>query len=269
MPYVAVLMALYSGDHSDLFERALISIMDQSLPDNHGLNVYLGIDGPIPSELEAVVAKYQNRLHCVSRSTTNVGLACTLNRLIALRGDETYYFRMDADDVSLPGRFAAQLAYLETAPDVDILGTAIWECSPDGTRRLVRFAKGAEDARRRIDRRVPVAHPTVCMHRRVLDRLGSYPERRGNEDISMWFKCLEAGFRFDNLPDPWLNFTVTDSFWKRRSVRKAFIEFQSYVEGIWRLDGVTWRYVFPLARLMLRLSPEWVSRRIYASRLRA
>jgi hypothetical protein len=41
------------------------------------------------------------------------------------------------------------------------------------------------------------------------------------------------------------------------------------VEGIWRLEGVTWRYVFPLARLLLRLSPERVSRWLYASRLRA
>ena len=160
------------------------------------------------------------------------------------------------------------MAFLEATPDIDILGTAIWERSSDGTRRLVRFAKGPEDSRRRIDRRVPVAHPTVCMRRRVLDRVGSYPERRGNEDISMWFKCLAAGFRFSNLPDPWLDFTVTDAFWKRRSVRKAFIEFQSYAEGIWCLDGLTWRYLFPLARLLLRLSPERVSRWLYASHLR-
>lgn len=269
MTQVAALMALYRGDHAAPFERALLSVLDQPLPDDHRLHVYLGIDGAIPPALEAVVERYAARLHCVSRSATNVGLASTLNRLIAARGDEAFFFRMDADDVSLPGRFAAQLAYLADRPDIDILGTAIRECHPDGSLRVVRFAKGPEDSRRRIDRRVPVAHPTVCMRRGVLDRVGSYPERRGNEDISMWFKCLAAGLRFDNLPDVWLDFTVTDAFWKRRNVRKAFIEFESYVEGIWRLDGVTWRYVFPIARLLLRLSPEWVSRRMYASRLRA
>ncbi len=268
MTGIAVLMALYGGDRAEPFERALLSVLDQPLPPGHTLRVYLGIDGPLPMALEAVVAKYQSRLHCVSRSVTNVGLASTLNRLIAARGDEAYFFRMDADDVSLPGRFAAQLRYLETHRDIDILGTAIWECSQDGSRRLVRFAKDPDDSRRRIHRRVPVAHPTVCIRRRVLDRIGSYPERRGNEDISMWFKCMEAGFRFDNLPDPWLDFTVTDAFWKRRSVGKAFTEFQSYVEGIWRLEGVTWRYVFPMARLLLRLSPRWITQRLYASRLR-
>lgn len=269
MTNVAALMAVYGGDDAVPFERALISILHQSLPEHHRLHIYLGIDGAISPALEAVVGRYAARLHCVLRSATNLGLAGTLNRLISARGNEAFFFRMDADDVSLPGRFAAQLDYLATHPDIDILGTAIWECTPDATRRLVRFAKSPEDARRRIDRRAPVAHPTVCMRRRVLDLLGSYPERRNNEDISMWFKCLEAGFRFDNLLTPWLEFTVTDAFWKRRSVRKAFVEFRSYAEGIWRLEGVTWRYVFPLARLLFRLSPEWVSRRLYASRLRA
>lgn len=275
MTHVGVLMGLYGRDRPDLFERALRSVLDQALPAGVGLRIYVGVDGPLPPELEAVLARFQERLHLVSRSPENLGLAATLNRLIAARGDETFFFRMDADDVSLPGRFAAQLAYLDTHPDIDILGTAIRECREGQAgqggeeNRIVRFAKDPEDARRRIDRRVPVAHPTVCLRRRVLDTVGGYPERRGNEDIAMWFRCLKAGFQFDNLPDPWLDFTITENFWKRRSMEKAFIEFQSYVEGIWRLDGVTWRYAYPIARLCLRLSPEWVSRRLYASRLRA
>ena len=269
MTHVGVLMALYGRDRPDLFERALNSVLEQALPPGFDTHVYLGIDGPLPPDLEAVVARHESRLSHVSRSSSNLGLAMTLNRLIEARGDEEFFFRMDADDVSLPGRFAAQLAYLVAKPDIDILGTAIWECRPGEERRIVRFAKDPEDSRRRIDRRVPVAHPTVCMRRRVLDVVGGYPDRRGNEDVAMWFTCLKAGFKFDNLPEPWLEFTITENFWKRRSVEKAFVEFQSYIEGIWRLDGLTWRYIFPVARLCLRLSPEWVSRRIYASRLRA
>lgn len=269
MTSIAVLMGLYGRDDPQQFERALLSVLTQPLPDHHALHLYLGVDGPIPATLEAVIERHRSRIHHLSRSETNIGLARTLNRLIQERSDEDFFFRMDADDVSLPGRFSAQLAELYLRPDIDILGTAIRECHPDGSSRVVRFANSPEDARRRIDRRVPVAHPTVCIRRGVFDRVGSYPERRGNEDISMWFKCMEAGLRFDNLPDVWLDFTVNETFWKRRGVSKAFIEFQSYVEGIWRLYGVTWRYAFPVARLLLRLSPQWVSRRMYASRLRA
>lgn len=269
MTTVAVLMGLYGGDDPEHFERALASVLNQPLPAGHELHVYVGVDGPLPAALESIIDRFSQSLFMVSRSETNLGLARTLNRLIQERGDEAFFFRMDADDESLSGRFEAQLKYLDLHPNIDILGTAIWECIAGAGRRLVRFADGPEDALRRIDRRVPVAHPTVCMRRTVLDRLGGYPDRRGNEDISMWFKCLEAGFRFDNLPDAWLNFTVTDAFWKRRSVEKAFSECRSYIEGIWQLDGLTWRYVYPIARLLVRLSPEWISRRLYASRLRS
>lgn len=269
MTSIAVLMGLYGRDDPMLFERALQSTLEQALPEGHVLHLYLGVDGPLPDALEIILARYESRIYRISRSESNVGLAKTLNRLIRERGDEAFFFRMDADDECLPGRFMAQLAFLSARPDIDILGTAIWECDGGVEPRLVRFAQGPEDARRRIDRRVPVAHPTVCMRRAVLDRIGAYPERRGNEDISMWFECLEAGFRFDNLSDPYLNFTVTAAFWKRRSAEKAFSECRSYIEGIWRLDGLTWRYVYPLARLALRLSPEWVSRRLYASNLRS
>jgi len=262
-------MGLYGQDNPEYFCRALASVLDQALPEGYTLHIYLGVDGPLPASLEAVIQRHEGRLFKVSRSDTNVGLACTLNRLIQEREDEAFFFRMDADDESLPGRFAAQLAYLEQHPDIDILGTAIWECVEGSERRLVRFAESPDEARRSIARRVPVAHPTVCMRRAVLDRIGSYPDRRGNEDISMWFKCLEAGFRFDNLRDAWLNFTVTEAFWKRRSAEKAFSEFRSYSEGIWRLEGMTWRYVYPFARLLVRLSPQWISRKLYASRLRS
>ena len=123
MTHLAVLISVYNGDHAGQFERALLSILNQRLPDNHDLNIYLGIDGPIPPPLEEVVAKYQSQIHLVSRSIKNIGLACTLNRLILARGDEAYFFRMDSDDISLPDRFSAQLAYLEGRHDIDILGT--------------------------------------------------------------------------------------------------------------------------------------------------
>lgn len=270
MTSVAVLMGLYGRDNPEHFERALQSVLNQKLPSGHVIHLYLGIDGPLSESLEAVLGRYAPRIHRISRSETNIGLAQTLNRLIRERSDEAFFFRMDSDDESLQGRFASQLAYMESHPEIDILGTAIWECCTGQAPRLVKFAHGPDDARQRIDRRVPVAHPTVCMRKTVLDRLGAYPDRRGNEDISMWFKCLQAGFQFDNLPDAWLNFTVTEAFWKRRSAKKAFSEFLAYGEGIWQLHGVTWRYIFPLARLLLRLSPEWISRRLYASsRLRS
>src|SRR4051794_15110701 len=105
MTTIAVLMGLYSRDDPEYFDRALLSVLNQKLPDDHVLHLYLGIDGPLPASLEAVIARHASRIYRVSRSAENVGLARTLNRLIQDREDESFFFRMDADDESLPGRF--------------------------------------------------------------------------------------------------------------------------------------------------------------------
>lgn len=266
---VAVLMAIYGRDNPELFERAITSVLDQATPLDVEVRVYLGVDGPLPEALERVVRQFEPRLFAVSRSLVNMGLAHTLNRLISLRGDEAFFFRMDADDVSLPGRFLAQLTYLAECPGIDILGTAIIEEQTEsGERRVVAFARDPADARKCIAKRVPVAHPTVCLRARVLDTVGEYPAHRGNEDIAMWFECMKAGFTFDNLPTPFLLFTVGKDFWNRRSFDKAFSEFACYVRGIHSLEGWTWHYVYPAARLAVRLSPTAISKWFYGSRLR-
>lgn len=266
---VAVLMAIYGRDDPKLFERAVMSVLDQATPPDVEVRVYLGVDGLLPDALETLVHQFERRLFIVSRSLVNMGLAFTLNRLISLRSDEAFFFRMDADDVSLPGRFLAQLTYLIARPEIDILGTAIVEEQAEsGEHRVVTFARDPADARKSIAKRVPVAHPTVCLRAIVLDTVGGYPTRRGNEDVAMWFKCMKAGFTFDNLPTPFLLFTVGRDFWNRRGVDKALSEFACYVRGIHSLEGCTWHYVYPVARLALRLSPTAIRKWFYGSRLR-
>jgi len=262
-------MAIYANDDATLLERALESVLTQSLPEDVEIRLYMGIDGPIDSELENVVQRFASRIFKISRSDINIGLAATLNRLISMRSDEAFFFRMDADDVSLPGRFSTQLEYFDSNPLIDILGTDIIEVQTEtGTRRIVKFCQSPEDARRMIAKRVPVAHPSVCIRARVFDKLGGYPTRRGNEDIAMWFECMKSGFVFDNVPSPLLLFTVGPTFWMRRGYAKAFSEFACYLRGIRDLDGVTWRYVFPIARLALRLSPPALSKWMYGTGLR-
>ena len=263
---VATLMAVYRGDDPAHFEQALRSVLDQRL-DTVGpvdSRLYLGVDGPLTPALDAVIAAFAPRLHRVSRSTDNLGLAATLNRLIVSLQDEAYVFRMDADDLCHPERYALQLRHLQAHPEVDILGTDIVEFDAQGHRRTVAFAQDPAQALRCLHKRVPVAHPSVCMRRRVLVLAGGYPTTGTNEDVSLWFRCAALGLRFDNLHQPLLEFRINAGFWHRRSVRKAFSEWACYARGIRSLHGaLNWRQAFPLLRLGLRLAPNSVSRWAY------
>lgn len=266
---LGVLMSVYCGDDPPLLERALESIVSQEGISPGQIRTYLGVDGPIPASLQVVIERYRPSFYKLIFFEHNRGLVHVLNDLIRVREDEEYFFRMDADDVSAPQRFSHQVTYMQTHPDVDILGTDMIEVNTtEGGERIVRFATCPRDARRSIARRVPVAHPTVCFRARVFDRVPQYPEVQLNEDIAMWFACLEAGLIFDNLHEPLYRFTIGPDFWRRRSVLKAWSECLAYTRGIWALDGLTWNYVFPILRLLVRLSPGSVQRLAYSSQFR-
>lgn len=266
---VATLLCVYRGDEPARFTAAVQSLLDQE-PDPElafESRLYLGIDGPLPAALEGAVSALLPRLHRVYRAPVNQGLARTLNALLQHLGDERFVFRMDADDVALPQRYRLQLAYLRAHPEIDILGTAITEVDEaSGSTRIVRFARGPADALARSHRRVPVAHPTVCVRRRVFDTVAGYPERGTNEDVALWFECMRHGMRFDNLDEPLLRYRISPAFWQRRGVRKAGSELMCYLRGIHALHGAfTWRYAFPLLRFGLRLMPAALSRLAYRS----
>jgi glycosyltransferase involved in cell wall biosynthesis len=266
---IATIMSVYGRDAPGPLERALKSVAQQRFTDPVESRIYLAIDGPIPAFLEHVISQRRAEIFHLHRSPTNAGLAAALNALIDKLQDEELVFRMDADDISRPNRYQAQIDHLKTNPSIDILGTDICEIdTTTGHRRHVSFHVKSRDVRSEICRRVPVAHPTVCFRRHVLQRLQRYPVNRGNEDIAMWFRCAREGFQFGNVQQALLDFTIGPSFWQRRSVTKALTELRCYVLGIWSLHGVTWRYIFPLLRFLLRLAPRTVLRLAYSSSAR-
>lgn len=262
-------MAVYHGDDAKSFRSALDSVIYQEFREPLEARVYLAVDGPISEKLEAELEQVEKLLFCLVRLEKNSGLASALNALISRLEDEEFVFRMDADDVALRDRYQKQLDYLTEKPDIDILGTDIWEVdSQNGSRRCVCFSRGPEEARKNLIWRVPVAHPTVCFRRVVLDTVVGYPNVVFNEDIALWIECSKLGFKFDNVPEPLLEFNVSNNFWYRRSISKSIQEWKCYTYGGWQLNGLSWRLILPTLRLGLRFAPHWLSKLAYSSRLR-
>jgi glycosyltransferase involved in cell wall biosynthesis len=266
----ATIMSVYGRDDPRATERALQSVWQQRFSQAVENRIYLAIDGPIPEALDETIRRWEARIYRVCRLPHNVGLAAALNELISILEDESLVFRMDADDWSYPDRYQKQISYLQAHPNVDILGGDIVETIRNSeTKRRVAFNGTPDNLKEELCKRVPVAHPTVCFRRRVLQRVGGYPVNRGNEDIAMWFRCAREGFIFDNLHEPLLEFTINPDFWRRRGVSKALLEFKCYAAGIWSLHGPTWRFVFPVLRLGLRLAPASLAKKAYGSAARA
>ena len=260
---VAVIMSVYKNDRYERLAVALDSLIDQVGIAPGMVRIYLGIDGPVSSDIKRVIDERMSHIYKLLAFDKNRGLHFILNDLILVLEKEQFIFRMDSDDFSYPERIVRQLAYLRDHEDIDVIGTGIREVHDDGRFYHVpaNRAVGAEN----FYQRMPVAHPTVCYRRHVIDTVGGYPEVPFNEDIAMWIECYKRGYKFGNVDECLLDFTIDGSFWKRRSYRKAFIEFSTHTRGIWTLEGVTWKYIVPLMRMTFKLMPESVKRWGYTS----
>lgn len=266
---VAVIISVYSKEVPELFKRAMDSIVDQIVDTDIKVNIYLGVDGPIPKALQDSISTYERDIFLTLYFKENRGLVFVLNDLISRLGSESFIFRMDTDDISYPGRLQKQINYMLNNTEIDILGTSIVEFEESsGYSKIVHFASDPLNARKRISRGVPVAHPTVCFRKSVFDKIVGYPPVKFNEDIALWFQCAFMGLKFDNIREPLYEFTISKFFLERRGVEKAWSELCVYCQGIWKLERFTFNYFFPIGRFVFRLLPSYLQKHAYNSRLR-
>src|SRR5262249_38244563 len=110
-PPLTVLLPVY--DAASHVGDAIASVLDQGFGDFELLVID---DGSTDESLE-VVRDFRDKRIRIEVQRQNRGLIATLNAGIALaRG--ALLARMDADDLSYPGRLAAQAEYLAAHPDV-------------------------------------------------------------------------------------------------------------------------------------------------------
>ena len=138
----------------------------------------------------------------------NKGLVATLNEGIDdARGK--YIFRMDADDVCHPTRFAKQFEYLERNSDCVALGTRMMladeELDPI-VAMIGSFTHEEIDAENLRGQGSAMCHPSVAMRRDVLLAVGGYrAEYEYAEDLDLFLRLAESG-RLANLPEVLLTY---------------------------------------------------------------
>ena len=151
----------------------------------------------------------------VIHSPTNVGVARALN-LGLPHCQGTFIARMDADDVSGPGRLQAQVAYLRAHPQVGILGTGAI-IHPSG-RRAPTPSSCPAFIHWSMYFYCPVVHPSICARRQVFSDLGNCYPKHFAEDYALYLDLVGRGhWQIDNLPDEFLDlnrsrFSVTASW---------------------------------------------------------
>ena len=213
---LSLLLPEWRRDRPDHLVAAFRSSVDQQTrrPDH----VVVVRDGPVAPELSAAIAELAATSPVpvdVLELERNVGLGPALDAgLAACRYDVVA--RMDADDLSLPHRFAVQMPLIEAGAELvgagllefgagadDVVGRRVPPTDPDDIRARARFAD-------------PFNHPTVVYRRRCVQAVGGYGEFALMEDYLLWAKMIMAGARVANVAEPLVLYRVGAGAYRRR-----------------------------------------------------
>ena len=122
--------------------------------------------------------------------------------------DVEYVARMDADDVCIPQRFERQIQYLDSHPEIDILGSNA-VLFYEGQTRAPKFTNHPlldKDIKAHFSlARGNIINPTTMWRPSSIKDLPiNYAQTATAPDFHMWVQCALHQKKFANLPEPLL-----------------------------------------------------------------
>ena len=227
-PLVSVILPFLNGGPA--FGPALRSILRQTY--THW-ELLLCDDGSTDGSLELANSLRDPRVIVWSDGRTK-GLAARLNECIA-RASGTMIARMDADDISYPQRFRRQVTFLQTHPEIDLVGCRMLICGEDGSPLGKRPLP--------LDHAEIVRHPATgfgLAHPTWMARAAWYLEHQYDpqalrfEDAELLQRAYRTS-RFANLPELLYGYReLRGGFrkrWKTRLGRVRYLQARSAETG--------------------------------------
>ena len=213
----SVLMSVYFKEKPEYLEKSIDSMLSQTYLTNDFVIIK---DGNLTKELEKILLKYQENysfIHIYGYEKNkglgyalNYGLEKCKNNLVA---------RMDSDDISLPSRCEEQIKIFLNNPNIDIVGTSIYEFSTDENKiDSIKYMPTIESEIKKYSRRRnPFNHPTVMYKKEIIKELGGYPLGIRGEDFALFSKLIFKGKKGINIKEPLLKYRSNKDMYKRRS----------------------------------------------------
>ena len=270
MEKFSVLMSVYAREQSAYLKEALRSVFEQTVPPSE---VVLVKDGPLTTELEAVIASFAGRYKSLKivaltqnmglGNALNVGLSACTYRLVA---------RMDSDDLSLPGRFEAQLRVFDEYPDVSVVGGWISEFDKD-PKDIISYRKLPQTDRELkliCQLKNPLNHMTVMFSKKDVLNAGGYQHFYLFEDYWLWVRMIKNGVKLYNVQEVLVNVRGGTAMAARRG---GWIYAKSEIRFQWKIlqMGLISLHIFlrnVCVRFSIRMIPNGLRCLVYEKVLR-
>ena len=255
---VSVVTTVYNGE--PYFDRAVPSILEQTYKDFEWIIVNDGSSDRTQELLDESATK-DSRVRVFNFG--RLGFSRALNKAIELARGQ-YIVRQDFDDISYPERIEKQVVFLDTHPDIGLVGSYYMVVDENRGERYVREPPTEhEEIVRAMARCIPFAHTLVAFRKCAWEQAGGYPEVRDIEDLRLWIKFAARGWKLANIPEVLgAHFVHRQSYWHRnfkyaaRQRELGAVQWQAIRE----LGLPKWMVIYPLGRLVYPYIPNYAKR---------
>lgn len=213
---VSVLMGIYNC--ADTLAESIESILAQT---HTNFELIMCDDGSTDNTYQVAesYAQKDNRI-VLLRNEKNLTLGPTLNNCLAVAKGK-YCARMDGDDVSAPDRFEKQVAFLESHPEFDVVGSFMQIYGTDKLRVMCEYPEIEI-----LVKSNPCCHATIMMKTDVYREIGGYSTDQKLtriEDVDLFWKFYLAGHKAANIQEALYLVRENQDTFKRRKAKFSFI----------------------------------------------
>ena len=189
-PLVSVILPAFNA--SATLRSAVQSVLDDG---EREIEVIVVDDGSTDASLDILRSIPDPRLRVIAQ-TYNMGLPNALNSgLEAARG--RFVARMDADDVSLPGRFRAQMQAFAEDPDLVMCGThaKLLDDASLSNPATHDYPVDPEDVRQEMWFRTAILHPTTMFDRARIPEASLFftESLQVRQDHELFLRLMDLG----------------------------------------------------------------------------
>ena len=241
-PKISVVMPVYNGEK--YLKESIESILNQSFNDFELLIIN---DKSIDRTEEIIkeCAGKDDRIRLIQNQNQK-GLPGALNTgLAAARG--YYIARADADDINRPYRLKMEYEFLETHPQICIVGGGYAPFNENGHRMNIFHPASSIEIAWRFISNTYFCHPSVMFRREIIEDIGGYPDV-GAEDFAFFSKIVRQ-YRCANLKkiliqyrEHQTNYSITAKDRVRESVKNTFKENYLYYMGNLEYSEIFYQY---------------------------
>ncbi len=196
-PKVSVLTPIYNTNPEHLRE-CIESILNQTFTDFEFLILN---DSPDNTELDKIVASYDDKRIKYIKNERNMGISASRNRLLELARGQ-YLAIFDHDDISMPTRLEKEAAYLDANPDVGVVSGFMEYFDGDTTQSIWKNPEHDLDIKIMMSYDCCVAHSASMIRKSVLVNNNiKYEEYYSpSEDYKLWARLMGVT-HFYNIQD--------------------------------------------------------------------